>query len=217
MEASASVLLCFCVLHFGFVFCASIKKVMERNVVCSDLPEMVLTEILGPAFNSRYMSIKMPVEEEDNLESSGSKRGATHTSSFYVEGDYEKIIDDKPAWLTTNHAALEQEVPDGSRRRRSAQKPRQWECESRISWIDLGPDYFPRYIRSVECVSKYCWYGHYKCKPRSFTVKILRRRREVCTVAKPNTRIGTVGLPDDLSVLWVWEERAVNFCCDCSQ
>lgn len=199
------------------IFGASIKKSFDRSVLCSDLPKMVLTEILGPAFNSRYMSIDKPHQSENRNENNGYKRDASHMHSFYVDDSYEKIIDDKPAWLISNHAVLEGDSETSSRTKRNSLKPRQWECESRISWLDLGPDYFPRYIRSVECLSKYCWYGHYKCKPRSFTVKLLRRRNGVCTVAKPNTRIGTVGLPDDLSVLWVWEERAVNFCCDCSQ
>lgn len=195
----------------------SFKRV-ERNVVCSDFPTMVLADILGPAFNSRYMSIDKPREEDYNPESNGYKRGVSQVPSFYVDEDYEHVIGDEPAWTAINHVDLEKPKDARTRRKRSTKprQTRQWDCESKISWMDLGPDYFPRYLRSVECLSKYCWYGHYKCKPRSFTVKILRRRKDMCTVAKSGTKVGMTGLPQDLRVLWVWEERAVNFCCDCS-
>lgn len=92
----------------------------------------------------------------------------------------------------------------------------EWQCESQIKWTDLGPDYFPRYLRSVECLEKNCWFNIYKCRPRSFTVKILRRKRNRCVTPTPGTQIGVSGLPNDLKQLWVWEERAVTFCCDCS-
>lgn len=191
----------------------------DLSMLCSDLPENVLAEILGPAYNSRYMSIQKPSDEEHHPESGGMKREVDHTPAFYVDDTYEQVLDDKPAWVASNHYILDNPhlEQEKVRRKRGAKNLRQWECESKISWIDLGPEYFPRYLRSVECVTKLCWYGHFKCKPRSFTVKLLRRRRDMCTMAKPGTKIGVAGLPESLKVLWVWEERAVNFCCDCSQ
>lgn len=92
---------------------------------------------------------------------------------------------------------------------------RQWECQSKIRWQDLGPDYYPRYLRSVECTSQTCWYDMMQCRPRSFTVKLLRRKRDRC-VEDNGFKVGNMGLPHDLRELWVWEERAVNFCCDCA-
>lgn len=47
----------------------------------------------------------------------------------------------------------------------------------------MGPDYFPRYMRSVECLVGKCWFNIYTCKPRGFTVKILKRRKDRCVVA----------------------------------
>ena len=108
-------------------------------------------------------------------------------------------------------------VPRNTRRRldnnnQSSKRP--WECEAKIKWLDLGYDYYPRYLRTVECTRHACFYGHFTCTPRSFTVKILRRRRGECVEA--TNKVGINGLHNDLRELWVWEERAVNFCCDCA-
>lgn len=91
-----------------------------------------------------------------------------------------------------------------------------WVCPSNLLWLDLGRDYYPRYIRTIECLSKSCWYGYYECKPRSFTVRLLRRRQGQCAIkSNERRRIGNSGLDLSMRELWVWEERAINFCCDC--
>lgn len=128
---------------------------------------------------------------------------------------------------TTNNGQQQQRVARSNYRRRSddffnsgyqppppPQNKRPWECEAKIKWLDLGYDYYPRYLRTVECTRNSCFYGHFTCKPRSFTVKILRRRKGECVQTK--NRVGVSGLPGELKELWVWEERAVNFCCDCA-
>ncbi|KAE8748822.1 Prothoracicotropic hormone, partial [Frankliniella occidentalis] len=93
----------------------------------------------------------------------------------------------------------------------------QWHCESPLRWVDLGPDYFPRYLRSADCGHHTCTGSGFVCRPRSFSVKVLRRREGVCAPASDLPREeSTVGLPHDLRDMWVWELRAVNFCCVCS-
>lgn len=184
------------------IYCAPTSNV-NNDDECRDFSEIILTEILGPAFNRRYMSISKPLQRDYYLSdvsvTSDLKRGTpSMIPSFYVEDDYAQIISDEPAWIV-KHSNINfndynndnsnkkndnnNDDDDGNnndRIKRSDKYKMQWECESRIKWIDLGPDYFPRYLRTVECVAKYCWYGHYKCKPRSFTVKILKRRRDKC-------------------------------------
>lgn len=93
----------------------------------------------------------------------------------------------------------------------------QWHCESPLRWIDLGPDHFPRYLRSADCSHHTCTGAGFVCRPRSFSVKVLRRREGACAPASDlPVEESTVGLPSDLRDLWVWELRAVNFCCVCS-
>ncbi|XP_058452462.1 protein trunk [Malaya genurostris] len=216
---------------------------------CAQLPEPILSDILGPAFNSRYMSIdKPPVlddEAVDGSDGASGKRGISRGlyPSFYVEEDHVEEVGHVPAW-DVNHArdtanpvmkpprskrqlfnSLLNDMSHESRsarshRGRGVQKnqlnARPWECEGKIRWLDLGAEYFPRYLRTVECAKTRCWYGHYQCVPRSFTVKILRRRTGECVPSGQLRNIGVEGLPGELRELWVWEERAVNFCCDCA-
>lgn len=203
----------FILLYFIKIHCAII-----RPDNCSDLTEDLLTNILGPAYNHRYMSIKDPMNEFD-YNTSGTKRDVNLTLSFYVDEKYEQILDEGPAWLTTNHYKLE-DVEEEKRTKRMTenQSKRLWECEYKVVWMDLGPNYFPRYLKNVECIAKYCWYGQFKCKARSFAVKVLRKKRNVCAnMGNPRRKEGTIGLPDNLKKVWVWEERAITFCCDCSQ
>ncbi|XP_034248746.1 uncharacterized protein LOC117649784 isoform X2 [Thrips palmi] len=96
-------------------------------------------------------------------------------------------------------------------------KDMQWHCESPLRWLDLGPDYFPRFLRSADCGHHTCTGSGFVCRPRSFSVKVLRRREGVCAPAGDlPLEESTVGLPGELRDLWVWELRAVNFCCVCS-
>ncbi|GLV44047.1 trunk [Carabus blaptoides fortunei] len=189
----------------------------ETKIMCNQIPEPVLSEILGPAFNSRYMSIDQPFEIDMDaaMNAASSKRAPSAAPSFYVDDHFAQEISEMPAWNTDHYARGIDGTGAGKVKR--AVKPgggRQWECEAKIRWQDLGPDYFPRYLRSVDCTSKSCWYDMLKCKPRSFTVKLLRRKRNQCV--NDGLKVGVVGLPQDLRELWVWEERAVNFCCDCA-
>jgi protein trunk len=187
----------------------------------------------------RYMSIDQPpVDEElDPKMNAAGKREAQDFKPFYVDDTFAEDLSDKPAWEVMHLSELEKEtqkrrlneapgsnqlnttrVQRSNNRRKSEgeseQKKWPWQCEAKIKWLDLGHDYYPRYLRTVECTSHSCFYGHYTCKPRSFTVKILRRRRGECVQTKNN--VGIDGLHGDLKELWIWEERAVNFCCDCS-
>ncbi|XP_063218511.1 protein trunk [Bacillus rossius redtenbacheri] len=86
-------------------------------------------------------------------------------------------------------------------------------------WKDLGPDFFPRFLLSMDCSNQKCWYDSYECTPKSFTVKVLRKVRDYC-LPKKGTNVNLVRLNSNknfetLSELWVWEERAVAFCCEC--
>lgn len=77
------------------------RKIMQ----CSEIPSNVLSEILGPAFNSRYMSVSEPPPNEmDGQDSAGIKR-APIQSSFYVDDQFTHEISDTPAWKT-NHLKL---------------------------------------------------------------------------------------------------------------
>lgn len=190
------------------------------------------------------MSVDEPVFTDDFNDNPSPKRDAQNFKPFYVDDTYAEELSDRPAWEVShltgdaevageiraadpNKNSTERAKRANNRRRNEdtsqQQQPasqqnkskRPWECEAKIKWIDLGYDYYPRYLRTVECTRHACFYGHFTCKPRSFTVKLLRRRRGECVPSRHN--IGAENLHDDLRELWVWEERAVNFCCDCAR
>ncbi|XP_037028778.1 protein trunk-like [Bradysia coprophila] len=225
-----------------------LTKIVETEDVratqsnCANLPPTVLSDVLGAAFNSRYMSIEPPKYPEEDMEnlhpnSYQTKRNSELLQPFYVDDTFALEISDKPAWevkhtveehdqgsvsISTrqiHHPLMNMNVDRSKRDLRRGNRMRNdrpWECEAKIKWIDLGADYFPRFLRSVECTKKKCWYNHYVCKPRSFTVKLLRRRNGECVQTNQLNRVTNNELPGDFKELWVWEERAVNFCCDCA-
>lgn len=225
---------------------------------CADMPIKVLSNVLGPAYNSRYMSIQRPNDLVNDTyldftnKSRGNKRPARGSSDtlqpFYVDNTYAQVLSDLPAW-EVQHEELAQ-LADGLRSKRELTLPigdasadtngpepqnrpkrnffsadtfveqvrsgdRPWACEGQTRWLDLGPNYFPQYLRTVECTKQTCWYGHFACRPRSFTMKLLRKKTGECVPTSRKNKIGVAGLPGDIREKWIWEERAVNFCCDC--
>ena len=77
-----------------------------------------------------------------------------------------------------------------------------WRCESQIVWTDLGVNYYPRFLRNVQCTKENCWFGHFRCRPKAFTVNVLKKARDSCKEGENGQE-------------WVYEERAVTFCCEC--
>lgn len=150
----------------------------------------------------------------------------------YDDGNEETGHRDRRSVTQEDHQ--ETEIDDVNRELRSAggnsardngDSKRSWDCGMVIKWKDLGKDYFPRHIRTVECTKTQCFYGQFTCQPRSFTVQLLRRKGRCVrpgrghrnsTTPHPHYKTGVEGLPKELRELWVWEERAVNFCCECS-
>lgn len=184
--------------------------------MCDEISTILLEETLGGAFNSHYMSVDKPLEDL-----SGGKREIGIDEVFFLDNNYNMELYSEAAWNLKNHVALTRKSFGASHKitKRGINYSQKWQCESKIMWTDLGPDYFPRYLRSVLCLSDNCWFGTlYKCKPRAFPVKVLKRRSNACVNIDHGVgRVGTKGLPNELKQMWVWEERLVNFCCDCSR
>lgn len=197
------------------------KMGFTKEKPCSTLEQRTLTGILGAAYNPRYMSVTAPTDPKEDNDPSDMKRMISGYRPFAVDEDFsQQLGEEEPAWETNHFTSVfftkRKRNIDGEKNRqeRAAENSTPWECKSSIRWTDLGSDYFPRYLRSVECSKRECWYGRYSCKPRSFTVKILRRKHGKCANHRKNEKM--YDLPEELRELWVWEERAVNFCCECA-
>lgn len=205
---------------------------------CKPLQPNTLANVLGGAFNARYMSIERPAAAGDDQPTSATARrpqrelGAPDPQlAFAVDGnEFHPEPSLVPAWQqlfgTTQHARVRRHAaatsdsppppPQSAAAADALRRP--WACQAHIRWLDLGADYFPRFLRTVECAKQSCWYGHFTCRPRSFLVRLLRRRSGECAPAagggEPLMDDGY--MPGELRELWTWEERAVNFCCDCA-
>ncbi|CAH1796689.1 unnamed protein product [Owenia fusiformis] len=213
------------------------------KVDCEPTKVRKLSKMLGPAFNPRYMSIERPTAGFSGSAMTGvsglgkarDTRGfmrdqpliikniseATPHLPFRVSHDFKRDLPNEGKYTTdTNNAKPKNsDIPSVShflesiRTKRSTNNDQPWQCASRIVWFDLGDDHFPRFLRAAECVSDRCWFSHYKCVPRAFTVKVLRRSSDTC---KPVSRKASNG-PQRFEQEWVFEERAVTFCCDCAK
>lgn len=216
---------------------------LDSSSNCTQLQPDILIRVLGSAFNKRYMSIELPpdIGESEFSTISTTSDGQRSLRSpapnerpaFAVNGDefiaqQSADISDEPAWSriffddralrirrqTSSTAAAGAANVD--RFGRQPQMP--WSCRAQIQWLDLGDEYFPRFLRSISCTKQKCWYGYFTCRPRSFLVRILRRRKGECvrTKTSQSSSVDDGYLPDDLRELWTWEEWPVNFCCDCA-
>lgn len=119
-------------------------------------------------------------------------------------------------WLHRAASGNDGGVTPRSRVRREESSKKPWGCESHMVWEDLGEDRFPRYLRTVRCRGEQCWFTHFRCQGRAFTVNVLRRASAE-SPCEGSERAPSETLPADLREEWVFEERAVTFCCDCAK
>ncbi|XP_013416660.1 protein trunk-like [Lingula anatina] len=215
------------------------------KIECEPTSTETLRQMLGPAFNARYMSISRPyLRPSVGMSLAGGMVGdepieirrrhdpANHHGQFRVPEGFER---DLPSdYVSSQHrrhhhgqhrrSASERFLSRVKRAKTSPRRPGggrggspPWQCDSRIVWDDLGSDHFPRFLRTVECTQQDCWFGHYSCVPRAFTVNVLRRKTDACVPVYGNP----TGQDDRREIIryeheWIFEERSVTFCCDCS-
>lgn len=176
---------------------------------CVKANREALEEILGPAFNPRYMAIDTPPDQEAptsrlharNSDGLLNDQGVfSENSGFHVRSDFRQDLPNEQRGR-------------GGRHRRDGVTSEPWSCRSELKWEDLGEDHFPRYLRTVHCSEEECWFKRYRCVGRAFTVKLLRRRQRKgdCKQKRPSADI-----VEALREEWEFEERAVTFCCDCA-
>lgn len=217
---------------YGFLISMTSSRNIDspEEIECESLPERVLVKILGSAYNPRYMSVDVPLMDTETgpqvISGVNGKRGVNDEigPDFYVDDEFKMDLSSQPAWqvdfVTKTGNRQKRHTGNYHRNEQQLQREKPWFCDSKIRWHDLGADYYPRWLRTVECVKHDCWYGRASCKPRSFTVKILKRQRGRCVTAEGLSSLGLVAGSQEREKnpqleVWTWEERAVNFCCDC--
>lgn len=204
----------------------AMKKSKENRTMqnCEPLPSFVLTQIHGPAFDKRFMSIDKPSDNDEiisySMDKVDLKRDAEDNSSIYISDDYTELLSETPAW-NVDWTELRKGKIRTTRRKRSIQRQNNakdrapWQCEKRVKWIHLGPDFYPSHVRTVECTQSNCYYGMYDCVPRKFAIRILQRRRGACSKERDAAKLKSYGFNGKQAEVWEFVTHSLNFCCDC--
>lgn len=91
--------------------------------------------------------------------------------------------------------------------------PLPWTCETKYEWKDMGSDHYPRFVRTAECKSRVCFNGFFRCRPRRYKTKVLKRVTPADTTSCEDD---DVSLPETLRSNWKFITVTINLCCDCT-
>lgn len=85
-------------------------------------------------------------------------------------------------------------------------------CKTVHRLVDLGQEYFPRYLPSVDCTEGRCWRGLYRCHQRYYEVNVLKTKDK----ADDNSYRYDLSLPESLRDVWKFVNVKVVVGCECS-
>ncbi|XP_044258306.1 prothoracicotropic hormone-like [Tribolium madens] len=90
-------------------------------------------------------------------------------------------------------------------------RPMPCSCGIEFRLLDLGHQYYPRYLHTGVCKSELCG-GPYRCNERHYKVRVLKQKDpQNPEVIKPS-----MTLPDTLKGTWLSEIITVTVACECS-
>lgn len=226
-----------CCVLFAGLSAVSIEEIDEVDEIefnpnqtsadCESVSLKILRQVHGPAYDARYMSVDEPTDDEDDMfepEPDGDRRRhANHRPSFYITDDEEIVLSEKAAWNVDWDTFSKEPVRDKrslddhheaahKHKRQTQGRIEPWKCEKKVKWLH-NADYYPPYLRTIECTKPTCYYNMYDCKPRKFAIRLLRRVRSECADASELRPYGYKG--DKKPEFWKWVSTSVNFCCDC--
>lgn len=108
-----------------------------------------------------------------------------------------------------NHFATRKNITKRSTHVKQTTDPAQWTCETTKVWNDLGPKFFPRRVRSVICSSSTCWFKHFRCRPKHYTIKVLKKKEGLCL--RVNSSAGIPRFED----FWELVDHQITVNCEC--
>ncbi|RVE41301.1 hypothetical protein evm_014050 [Chilo suppressalis] len=82
-------------------------------------------------------------------------------------------------------------------------------CEYNKEIIDLGENYYPRYLEVRNCSNQMCRLP-FKCQPNTYELTILKRRTST-------TEQSSVEIPNELKHRWIADKRSVTIGCMCTR
>ena len=191
---------------------------------CGPYMNDVTRYTISKLFDGRFLSTEKQDDDDaidkvfvPNTESSPNSEEHLARNSHHSEADI----------MSTAETPLESGDPHKQTSRkvqkRATRDETPWHCRPEYIWDDMGPDYYPRYIRRVICSHNSCFNPFYGCMERYVTIKILRRTNTACRpvydvpVARDGSMkaspIGPIRYEQD----WVFEERSQPLACECAR
>lgn len=156
-----------------------------QNPLCQPVKRSTLMNRMGPSFNNRYMA-------------------TDHPQTSPSTADHLSPPSHKNSTLRSRRVRRGQKIDVSM-----ISSPAPWTCQTTELWKNLGSNFFPRYLRSVKCTNSACWFGHFKCRPKIFQVKILKRKQGVCT------RVYTAKGQPRFEDYWEMKSQNVALYCEC--
>ena len=117
---------------------------------CQPVKRDLLRQRLGNAYNQRYMAM-----DDTDLQ---------YKANQSPSGDQEHVTKPKNV----------------SKRSVDNTDPSAWTCQTTKVWLDLGVKFFPRHVKSVTCSSNKCWFQHFWCRPKHYTIQVLKKKEGEC-------------------------------------
>lgn len=87
----------------------------------------------------------------------------------------------KRSFFATTKEEMDEKIRKEGREKREVKRSETnepslpWTCETRYEWHDMGADHYPRFVRTAECKTKSCFNGFFRCRPRRYKTKVLKR------------------------------------------
>jgi hypothetical protein len=94
-------------------------------------------------------------------------------------------------------------------------RPSDWQCRSENRWLNLGENYYPRFLKHVLCTSRFCYNDFYTCFPQYYPLTVLRKLQENEIPTRNETVLSA--LPPPLRHTYSFEVIEVSVGCVCGQ
>ncbi|CAG7720349.1 unnamed protein product [Allacma fusca] len=187
---------------------------------CSNSGRIILTSVLALGMMSFLILTMYKTRQiEDGLQVLRLLGKETVLNSTDINPKQFLAISSKPNFpMSPFENSQYQFLPNVSqsklKKKRADAEPLPWICETTYEWKDLGANYYPRFIRTAECKTKFCVQGFFQCQPKNYKTRILKRT--LPDDQNLDVDNDEVVLPEPLQSNWKLVTINVQLCCECT-
>ncbi|OXA64189.1 uncharacterized protein LOC110843088 [Folsomia candida] len=156
-------------------------------------------------------------DAEETLHSPKRKKDCGGMPSIAARGLVGPTL--KRAFFAATREEMEGKMQEETREKREVKRSETnnepslpWTCETKYEWRDHGADHYPRFIRTADCKTRSCFNGFFRCRPRRYKTKVLKR---VSPSDSTSCEEDDVSLPESLRSQWRFITVTISLCCDC--